>query len=330
MNATTVRIIECTSPTELYRRYDGESEAQPAYLELDLREGTLLADYDVEIGNARPESVVHGLVRRYTIPILTGDAANRIMTEIAPLTLRILDDSTVERDGSTTVGRLGADALAAEEEIESMLGLHPNPARNSQAFDDADFVAEWDIASATDGSEVDEYGITADTTDARLEEIAAQIHQDMAACGDSAVVVIPGLDEYLRERRDELVPPMSDAGFRVAREHLGLTGEALADHLRVSSRTVRHWEQGKYAIPTGVVQALRVLQARTDAFVAEQVADLADVEDPEMATYRTDDDYRAAEPGTDLPASWHRAAVGRIAQQVPGLAISYAETEVSA
>src|SRR5690606_819281 len=45
---------------------------------------------------------------------------------------------------------------------------------------------------------------------------------------------------------------MTPAEFRVVREFLGLTPEWLAAHLGVSGRTVRHWEQGKYAIPDGV------------------------------------------------------------------------------
>ncbi|CAM5494684.1 hypothetical protein SANTM175S_01240 [Streptomyces antimycoticus] len=34
---TTVRIIECTYTDELHRHYDGQTEAQDAYIELDLR-----------------------------------------------------------------------------------------------------------------------------------------------------------------------------------------------------------------------------------------------------------------------------------------------------
>lgn len=205
-NSTPVRIIACTEPTELYRHYDGQSEAQSAYFELDLNEGTLRADYDGEIGNAEPGVVRHGIVRRYGIPILTGDAANRIMTELAPLAQRILNDSTVEWDGSNTIGRLGADAWSAEEEIETTLGLHSDPSQGRQAFDEGDLVAEWDIEGAVNGSEVDEYGITAETTGERLDEIAADIIHGLAAVSASGVAVVHGLDEHLRDRRDELPP----------------------------------------------------------------------------------------------------------------------------
>jgi len=42
-----------------------------------------------------------------------------------------------------------------------------------------------------------------------------------------------------------------------------------------------------------------------------------------VVTYRSDEQYHAAYPEIPFPASWHRAVVARIAQEVPGLAIAY-------
>ena len=69
--ATTVRVLDCTGPTDLFRQYHGQSEPQPAYLELDLRDGILRADYDSEVGPAAPAAVHHGFERRWGIPLLT-------------------------------------------------------------------------------------------------------------------------------------------------------------------------------------------------------------------------------------------------------------------
>ncbi|MFJ6239765.1 helix-turn-helix domain-containing protein [Streptomyces griseus] len=117
---------------------------------------------------------------------------------------------------------------------------------------------------------------------------------------------------------------MTDAEFRVIRDWLGLTGDWLAAHLNVSPRTVRHWEQGKYVIPDGVRLELENLEAQTGEFVGNAVAALLDVPEPGVLTYRTDAEYHAVHPEVPFPASWHRAAVARIAQEVPGLAIAYA------
>ena len=117
---------------------------------------------------------------------------------------------------------------------------------------------------------------------------------------------------------------MTDAEFRVVREYLGLTGDWLAARLGVSGRTVRHWEQGKYPIPDGVRLELERLEAETAEFVGRAVEQLMDVVDPTVVTYRTDAEHQATHPGVRWPASWHRAAVARIAQEVPGLSIVYA------
>ncbi|MDX3531181.1 hypothetical protein P1P75_33455 [Streptomyces sp. ID05-39B] len=48
-----------------------------------------------------------------------------------------------------------------------------------------------------------------------------------------------------------------------------------------------------------------------------------DLPDPGVITYRDDAEYLAAHPDAEFPASWHRAVVARVAQEVPGLSIAY-------
>ncbi|MBK3584355.1 hypothetical protein JHN49_11680, partial [Streptomyces sp. MBT57] len=193
-----VKIIHCTDPDELHRHYDGQSEPQGAYIELDLQQNTLLADYESEIGSGSSAAVRHGFERRYQIPVLTGAAANRVMEEIAPMAARMLADWEEVWDGNNMVARLGEDAQAAEAEIGERLGLDYSGMGFEMVFSDSDLVAQWDIDGATNGYEAEEYGITAATSDERLDEIAAKITQDLAKCGESTVAVVHGLDEYLR------------------------------------------------------------------------------------------------------------------------------------
>ncbi|MGP3979450.1 helix-turn-helix domain-containing protein [Streptomyces sp. 8N114] len=119
---------------------------------------------------------------------------------------------------------------------------------------------------------------------------------------------------------------MTPAEFKVVREYLGLTGDWLAGHLGVSSRTVRHWEQGKYAIPDGVRLEIEDLERRTGEFVSGIIDKLMDLPDPGVVTYRDDAEYHAAHPEVPFPASWHRAVLARVAQEVPALSITYADT----
>jgi hypothetical protein len=122
---------------------------------------------------------------------------------------------------------------------------------------------------------------------------------------------------------------MTDAEFRVVREFLGLTGDWLAGHLGVSPRTVRHWEQGKYPVPDGVRLEMEDLERRTGEWIDRLVPQLLDLPDPGAYVYRTDEDYHAAHPEISFPASWHRAVVARIAQEVPALQIAYAPKDTT-
>lgn len=120
------------------------------------------------------------------------------------------------------------------------------------------------------------------------------------------------------------VLPMSGAELRCLRECLGLTTRWLAQHLSVAERSVHRWEAETQRIPEGVADEVQRLSALTyDALkgLAYKMYDL-----PEcgvITTYRSDGDYRAHEPESDWPASWHRALCARLADEVPGLRIRY-------
>ncbi|MFI2078537.1 helix-turn-helix domain-containing protein [Streptomyces triculaminicus] len=116
---------------------------------------------------------------------------------------------------------------------------------------------------------------------------------------------------------------MTPAEFKVVREFLGLTGDWLAGHLGVSGRTVRSWEAGKHPIPDGVRLEIEDLEARTAGFISGCISQLKDLPDPRVITYRDDTEYHTTHPEMPFPASWHRAVIARIAQEVPGLAIAY-------
>jgi transcriptional regulator with XRE-family HTH domain len=116
---------------------------------------------------------------------------------------------------------------------------------------------------------------------------------------------------------------LSAAAFRVTREHLGLTVDWVADRMGVQPRTVHRWEAGASPVPEGVRIELEDLATAASDTVAEWVAKLRGQDQPSIRTYRTDADYRRRVQGGRLPASWHRAVVARVAQEVPGLAITY-------
>lgn len=205
MTSLSVTVQQCVNPTELFRQYAGQSEPQSAYIALSLETGGMWASYDAIVGSGTPEEVHNGRERWYGIPVLTAAAANALMDELVPLAARVVAGSEIEFNGNgNRVGVLNGDAQAAEEEIEARLGNGPGVDRQ-YVFAEGDMVAGWDLDGALNGSEVDDYGITAATTDDRLAEIEAKILADLASCGESGTVVCAGLDEHLQGLRDELL-----------------------------------------------------------------------------------------------------------------------------
>lgn len=115
--------------------------------------------------------------------------------------------------------------------------------------------------------------------------------------------------------------PLHPAELKTTREHLGLSDTALADILGVSSRTVRHWEEGRYPIPAGLAATLTAIEDETGRFVAEHTKRVAALAEPVFETYRSDAEYPHALPHT---AAWHRAAAARVARAIPGCRLAYA------
>ena len=121
---------------------------------------------------------------------------------------------------------------------------------------------------------------------------------------------------------------MTAAEFRCATEALGLDQRAAAEALGVTERTVRRWIAGTQAVPAGAVADLRRIEDRTARFVAEAVSALRCDEPDEggarwVLTYGSDATYRRHHPDGDMPAAWHRTAMWRVAQEVPGVRLHY-------
>lgn len=116
---------------------------------------------------------------------------------------------------------------------------------------------------------------------------------------------------------------MTPAEFQMVREFLGLSGPWLAKHLGVSYKTIQHWQTGKYLIPDGVRLEMEDMEQRTGDYIGMVVQQLMDIPDPVVVTYRTDEEYRAADPSAPFPASWHRMVMARVALEVPALSVTY-------
>ena len=195
MEAIKITISPCDSNIlhPLDHKYQQELEAQPAYVELDIRTGSLHADWDANVGNGAAPDVWHGLRRQYTIlNILTTDEINRLLTEIAPIAQRILDGAEVVSDGLQDRPVLSEQAQAAEEELTDV--CRAAGTTSIGIIDAAMYYGEVSTAHLHDVTAQ----VKADTTDEQLSALVEEAQLD----GRTDGATITGLDDYFAELRD--------------------------------------------------------------------------------------------------------------------------------
>lgn len=213
MTKKTVTIKRCDEddPFELYCAYDGQE--QDCMIELDLETGQLDASYNPEIGNAVPMHVWDGIVRRYSIPCLSSQGANRAMEAILPLAQRVVDGAEVVWDGSNWVSKLNEDAEKAEYEIQKEL--------QPENFSDSDFVAVWEASEffGWHGENLpDSVTFSGEETEKELMDLCEILRKEFTIDeGTGSPMVITGLYNYLDSIR-ELVADASDDGYEWMRD----------------------------------------------------------------------------------------------------------------
>lgn len=193
--SATVTIIPVVEATELYRHEQGQSGPQEVQLHLDIATGSLVAAYTPRGDETSiPKSVYHHRGVLWTIPCLTGDAANRLMAEAAPLAQRIVDGTEIEWDGANHLGIQNADAQEAIEMIAALIETYDDPADTIQELSGDEYYDDGpDAARET-------LGITTATTDDDLARITEEAAADALTCR----VVVPDLRDYLDQLREDL------------------------------------------------------------------------------------------------------------------------------
>lgn len=131
-------------PAPLYAHYQNQSSPQPAYLELDLRDGKVTADYSGEAGNAMPAYVWSGVIRRYSVnPLLTAEQINEVVEEVKDSLQLIYENSEVGLDDNHNLaGRFLTEEARVEDERLAQMALESPLGREKDQRVIVD-LAEW-------------------------------------------------------------------------------------------------------------------------------------------------------------------------------------------
>lgn len=194
-----VRIVDVEEPGDLYVASGGGDQPtiHQTWIKLDLEDCVLRATVDGAADQPVLTDEGKGLTRVWAIPLLTADAANRVMREIAPAAGRITREWSIRRhypgggDSFNLVVELSSDGYAAEAEIDKHL--------SRTAFPENDLV---EVRNVDEIDYFDEWGLNGSSTDAELDDIEQQIHADLNNPG--RVTVWYHLRERLEDLRDEL------------------------------------------------------------------------------------------------------------------------------
>lgn len=162
----------------VYHRYETQSQAQGAFVELDTEKGCLSVDWNGEIGTAVPMNVWEGTVKRWAIdPMSPRAMLIELLEKLAPIAGRVCDG---DKD--------------AEYEIDELCRDHDEAVATSGdpgVMDAGDWLSDMSDKAL---------GITGDTTDDELCEKAGEIESDAESDG----VTLWGTMRELESRRDEL------------------------------------------------------------------------------------------------------------------------------
>lgn len=218
-DTSTITINHVCGDDALYCHYESQISPQPCYVELDCDNRTLSASYDAEIGPAVPVRVWHHRIIRFQIPCLTDEAVNDLLDEIAEDASAICEGYERVWDGNNHVGRFTEDADGLIQALNE---------RCQGPWDERSTINVWHAGDwyepVTDIDLCEELGLTANTTDDELNEMAAAEEENAEDEGFR----LNGTEEYLRDIRDRL---------REGKVVL----EEMPDHLRGSHIAANNW-----------------------------------------------------------------------------------------
>lgn len=187
----------------LVHKYPGQFDIQPCYVELDIKNETLTADWNAEVGNAIPFSVYYGFEQRFPIPCLKTRIVNDLLDEIAPLAEIVIAGYESVWNGNNNIASFNDEAQGALEEIEQLCESYYGDTDNQvQIYDISDWIDPIMYPHFKEGyCNLDGIGtITAKTTDEELQDMTEEIEASTAA---EDVVLLDDVYDYLEHLRDE-------------------------------------------------------------------------------------------------------------------------------
>jgi len=200
--APTVSITNATD--HLYCMYPLQQRPQGTYIEMDLRDGTMTADYDGEIGGGVPESVWNGDVIRLPLPTpeLTASKINEIMEGIVDDAQELVNAYHDEQTDRHTLN----DAIYSLQHRVEAWEFADDPSATITVTSPEEWfetITTYDSTVVTIDDSDNITTITAGTTDEEIERFASTLPTVDDNTG-APLVFEPSISYWLERIRDQL------------------------------------------------------------------------------------------------------------------------------
>lgn len=180
--------------TPIYYRYAWQGECQDAYIEIDIEDETIDADWDGQIGGGSPQRVWHGIARRYSVsPWMSKDDVKALIEEIKPHAKMLIENASTKWDGDNEVAVFNDEAHRLDELIRDL--CHDTKTVNYVVFSGLDWISA--------------YGDTREAAKELLEQHDGDTAKALCACIDEAtkncirLVEMDELEKLLESIKDE-------------------------------------------------------------------------------------------------------------------------------
>jgi hypothetical protein len=189
---SSITIIEVMREFELYGIHPGTETQLPCVVELDLRSGKVCISTRDDTPNSIPMREWEGHMMSWKMPCLVADAANVLLQQVAgeAQCIRQAYLKHHEENDESTRFRPEGETLAAAVEIERIC-------RDAEGVQIIGVPASDVVAEV-----ISDLGITAETTNDEIDDIARWIEEE-GRLNDPIYVYI-GLHQHLRTYRDTL------------------------------------------------------------------------------------------------------------------------------
>lgn len=189
----TLKMTPTTEDDELFCRYDGQYNPQPALLTLNLESGELSCAYSTTIDSGQSMRSFCGLDIEWVIPPLTVKGVSALYDAVREDCQALLDSAAISWDGSNFRGECGVDRRDAVQHAIDQLDSS-NPDLVHEVWDAADYFESCGFGQVV----LDDIGLAVNASEDQISAKAAE-EVALAKTENKITLDFDDVEQFLRD-----------------------------------------------------------------------------------------------------------------------------------